>query len=96
LLALSGALGTLLCFLINVATIVLLLKVIFSWVMAMSGAPISGPFRTVIEIVDDVTNPILRPLQRLIPPVRAGGMGLDLSPMLAFVILIVLRQVIGC
>ena len=47
-------------------------------------------------IVEDVTEPVLKPLRALIPPVRAGGMGLDLSMIVAFVILFVLRQAFHC
>ncbi len=31
-----------------------------------------------------ITDPILVPLRRMLPPVRLGGMGLDLSPLVAF------------
>jgi uncharacterized protein YggT (Ycf19 family) len=37
---------------------------------------------------------VLEPLRRLIPPVRAGGVGIDLSLAVAFVILWVLRGAI--
>jgi YggT family protein len=50
----------------------------------------SGPLRTVWNVLHALTDPVLRPLRGLIPPVRAGAMGLDLSPMLAFVIILVL------
>jgi uncharacterized protein YggT (Ycf19 family) len=37
-----------------------------------------------------VTDPILRPLRGIIPPVRAGGMGIDVSPMVAFIVIFIL------
>ena len=40
--------------------------------------------------------PVLRPLRNMIPPVRAGGVGLDLSIIVAFVILAVLRSALNC
>jgi len=58
--------------------------------------PYSGPFRTVLDLLEDVTEPVLRPLRALIPPIRAGGVGLDLSIIIAFVILAVLRQALNC
>ena len=48
--------------------------------------------RTVLDLLDDVTEPVLRPLRALIPPIRAGGVGIDLSIIIAFVILLVLRS----
>jgi YggT family protein len=50
----------------------------------------------VLDVLDDVTEPVLRPLRALIPPIRAGGMGLDLSIIVAFVILAVLRTALKC
>jgi YggT family protein len=41
-----------------------------------------------------VTDPVLRPLRGLIPPLRAGAMAMDFSPVLAFVILLVLIRAI--
>jgi YggT family protein len=49
-----------------------------------------------LDLLDDVTEPILRPLRALIPPIRAGGVGLDLSIIIAFVILAVLRTALNC
>ena len=51
------------------------------------------PTPTILDLIDDVTDPVLRPLRALMPPIRAGGVGLDLSPLIAFVILFVLRSV---
>jgi YggT family protein len=50
----------------------------------------------VLDLLDDVTEPVLRPLRALIPPIRAGGVGLDLSIIIAFVILAVLRTALNC
>jgi YggT family protein len=41
-----------------------------------------------------LTDPVLGPLRRLLPPVRMGGMALDLSPIVAFFGLSVLRGVL--
>jgi len=42
------------------------------------------------------TEPILGPLRRALPPVRFGGMGFDLSPMIVLFGIIFLRPIIGC
>jgi YggT family protein len=87
----------LLCIVLTIYTIVLFARVIVSWA-ALFGmrTPISGPFRTVLDLLEDVTEPVLRPLRAIIPPVRAGGVGLDLSILVAFVILAVLRIALDC
>jgi len=85
------------CVVLTIYTLVLFVRVILSWALVLGfRPPISGPFRTVVDAVDGVTEPVLKPLRALIPPVRAGGIGLDLSIIIAFVILFVLRTAIGC
>jgi YggT family protein len=69
---------------------VLLARILSSWFPP----PITGPMRTVWELLHDVTEPILAPVRRMMPPVQAGGMGLDFSPIVVFVILGVLQSVI--
>lgn len=81
------------CLVLAVYTIVLLIRVIVSWAILFGfRPPYAGPLRTAIDLLEDVTEPVLRPLRALIPPIRAGGVGLDLSIIIAFVILAVLRQ----
>jgi len=93
----QGPLVRLLCVVATVYSLILFAKVILSWVTMFGGrSPRSGILRALIELIDDVTEPVLRPLRNLIPPVRMGAVGLDLSIILLFVILIVLRQALGC
>jgi YggT family protein len=86
-----------LCVVLTIYTIVLFVRVLVSWAYLFGfRPPISGPLRTIIDLLEDVTEPVLRPLRALIPPIRAGGVGLDLSIIIAFVILAVLRQALNC
>ena len=95
--AAENALLNILCVVLTVYTILLFVRVIISWV-TMFGfrPPYSGPLRTILDLLEDVTEPVLRPLRTLIPPIRAGGVGLDLSIIIAFVILAVLRTALNC
>jgi len=84
----SGPIGDLLCVALWLLTIVLLIRVIASWVIALGGRPpVSGPLRTGYDLLMDVTEPMLRPIRRILPP---AGM-FDLSVVIAFVIIFVLR-----
>jgi YggT family protein len=74
------------CDLLLLYNFILFIRVLSSWFPR----PSSGALRVVWNVLHALTDPILRPLRGLIPPVRAGAMGLDLSPMLAFVIILVL------
>ncbi len=56
------------------------LVIVLSWFPQQPGSPISQAFRWLRRITD----PVLEPVRRLIPPV--GGM-LDLSPMIVLFVL---------
>jgi YggT family protein len=90
----DGFFSELLCIVVTVYWILLFIRVLLSWA-TMFGfrPPLSGPVRVIIDLLEDVTEPVLRPLRNMIPPVRAGGMGLDISILVAFVILSVLQRV---
>ena len=91
----QSAIVEVLCVVLFVYWILLLVRVIVSWAELFGfRRPYSGPLHTALGLLYAVTEPVLRPLRGLIPPIRAGGMGLDLSIILAFVILFVLRRAI--
>jgi YggT family protein len=86
----GNAFGRLLCIALSVYSFVLLARVIVSWIeLAGWRPPTTGPLRTVFELLFDVTEPVLRPIRKILPP--AGQ--LDLSVIVAFVIIFVLRSV---
>jgi YggT family protein len=70
--------------------IVLLIRVLSSWFPV----PPSGPVRTIVGWTYTLTEPVLRPLRGLIPPVRMGAVGLDLSAMILFIAIGILLQVV--
>lgn len=76
--------------------LLILFAVFITSFLQMAGVrlPSSGPGRAALDLLDDVTRPVLEPLRRVVPPVRAGGIGIDLSLTIAFVILLVLRSAI--
>jgi YggT family protein len=93
----QSALMDIVCVVLTVYTIILFIRVLVSWAFLFGfRPPYSGPLRTILDLLDDVTEPVLRPLRALIPPIRAGGVGLDLSIIIAFVILAVLRTALNC
>ena len=81
---------TIVCSLIQIYILLLVVRVVMSWF------PISpnGPAETVAGFLYMVTDPVLVPLRRILPPVRMGAMALDLSPIVAFFALTVLRGIL--
>ena len=86
----------LICLLLNLATLVLFAWIILSYVVNFGRLPWGHPIRKIYDALSNAINPILMPIRRVLPPVRAGTVGLDLSPLVLFLIIIVLRSVLGC
>jgi YggT family protein len=85
----------LLCLLLTVYSVILLALVVTSFLQLVGvRMPSSGPGRAALDLLDDLTRPVLEPLRRIVPPIGAGGVGIDLSVAIAFVILWVLRSVV--
>jgi YggT family protein len=80
-----------LCFLLRAAAIILLIRVVVSWLPVLGiRMPSTGPVRTATDLLNDVTEPVLRPLRKVVP--SSGGF--DLSVVVAFVIIFVLQTAI--
>ncbi len=67
----------------NILYFVLVVRIILSWVNA-------DPHNEIVQIIYRVTDPILAPFRRL--PLQMGG--IDFSPIVAFLVLSVLRSFI--
>lgn len=76
---------------------VYLLLLVARWIMDLvfafsrSFRP-SGPATLGFEVVYTATDPPLKLLRRLIPPLRLGSVALDLAFLVLFVVVVVLRQ----
>jgi YggT family protein len=81
-----------LCVILFLYWVVLFIRIIFSWIPP----PISGIGRTIFEVVRDLTEPVLGLVRGLLPPIRMGMAALDLSPIIVFIALAVIRSAIGC
>ncbi len=78
------------CILLFAYWIVFLVRIVSSWFPI----PFSGPLRRVMDLVYAVTEPVMRPLRNLLPPLRVGAIALDLSPILVFIVIGVLQQAV--
>ena len=79
--------------LILVYLVLIFVRIIMSWIPRI---PYNRVLDAVLNFVRDVTDPYLNLFRRIIPPVRMGPGALDLSPIIAtFVLLIVGGLVTG-
>jgi YggT family protein len=80
------------CIALTIYWVILFVRILLSWFPP----PLSGLGRTLFDIVHDLTDPVLGLVRGLLPPVRMGTVGLDLSPIVVFVALGVLQAALGC
>ncbi|MDH3606470.1 MAG: YggT family protein [Acidimicrobiia bacterium] len=77
--------------LVLVLIFALIVRIILDWVQVPAGHPV-GRLRTALA---SVTDPLLVPLRRLIPPVRLGAVALDVSVIVLLVGLNILYSVLA-
>lgn len=65
--------------LLQAYVLVLIAYVIVAWVPRMP-----EPLQPVARGIEAVVDPLLRPLRRVMPPLRLGGVGIDLSILVLF------------
>jgi len=90
-LGVSGGLR-IVCALLTIYLIILFVRILSSWFPP----PRTEPLATVMGALFTLTDPVLRPLRNIMPPLRMGMMALDLSPIIVFIGIGVLRTAIGC
>ncbi|MEW6534589.1 MAG: YggT family protein [Candidatus Auribacterota bacterium] len=68
--------------LLSLYELILFIRIIMSWIQP-------DPYNPVVRFLHSMTDPILIPLRRIIPPL--GGM-IDLSPMILFILIEFLKR----
>lgn len=80
---------------INTLTLVYLVlifvRILMSWIPRV---PYNRYLAAFLKFISDVTDPYLNLFRRVLPPVRMGGAGLDLSPIVATIVLIVVSSIV--
>jgi YggT family protein len=73
--------------------ILIFVRILLSWIPRI---PYNPTLSAIINFIHEVTDPYLNLFRRILPPVGGGGFALDLSPIIAiFVLLIVRALVVG-
>lgn len=78
------------CVVLQAYWIVVVARIIMEWIPVSYDHPVAR----IRSSLRTVTEPLLAPLRAMLPPVRMGGMGLDLSPIILLVGLSLLTGVI--
>jgi len=69
---------------LNIYMWVIIIRALISWVNP-------DPHNPIVQILTRMTEPALRPIRRLVPPYRIG---IDLSPLIAILIIIFLQYAV--
>jgi YggT family protein len=77
--------------LILVYLILIFIRIILTWIPRIPYNPVLS---AVIKFVTDVTDPYLNLFRRILPPVRLGPGAIDLSPIVATFVLIIIRGIL--
>ena len=78
--------------LVLVYVVLIFIRIIMSWIPRI---PYNRFLDTALGFVRDVTDPYLNLFRRFIPPVRMGPGALDLSPILATFVLIIVGSIVA-
>jgi YggT family protein len=68
-----------LCLALSIYYVILIVRIILSWVPSLP-----EPLMPLARGVRALTDPLLQPLRGTIPPVQMGTLALDLSPLILF------------
>jgi YggT family protein len=71
--------------------ILIFARILMSWIPRI---PQSATLRPVLDFITDTTDPYLNIFRRLMRPIGAGGMAIDISPIIAIFVLIIAERII--
>ena len=69
--------------LIDIFLLAVIIRVVLSWLNP-------DPFNPAVALIERLTDPIMRPAQRMVPPIS----GIDLSPMVVIISLVLLQMLV--
>ena len=72
--------------------VLILIRIVLSWVPRI---PYNRATNAIVTFVGDVTDPYLKLFRRILPPVRLGPAALDLSPMIASFVLLLVAGIVS-
>jgi YggT family protein len=78
--------------LVYVYLALIFVKIVVSWVPTI---PYHRWLSAFLTFVDDVTGPYLRLFRRFVPMVKFGAGGLDLSPMIGTIVLLIVGPIVA-
>ncbi len=80
--------------LFTVYFVLIISRIVLSWVQAFRPLPYNRVLRAVTGFIQETVDPYLNIFRRLLPTLNLGGMGLDLSPIIGIIVLVLVQSVV--
>ena len=80
---------TVVCLALDIYWIILIARIILSWVPSLP-----EPLLPVARLVRAATDPLMLPLRGMLPPVQMGAVAFDLSPLIIFFGVSIIRSLL--
>ncbi len=75
--------------------LVLVARLVLEWSVVLAGPAAPGSFRSkAFDVIFRITEPILAPVRKVLPPLRAGGFSIDLAFVVVFLAISIIRSII--
>jgi YggT family protein len=69
--------------LFQLLTVLILVRAVLSWIQP-------DPYHPIVRTLRQITDPLLVPIQRIVPPIS----GIDISPIVALILIEILRRLV--
>jgi len=80
------------CVLLTLYIVLIVIRVVLTWFPTSPGSPVA----TINRLLASLTDPVLAPVRRVIPPIRLGGAYLDISSIVVIFGGSILLSLVGC
>ena len=82
-------------FALMLVQLVLVIRVVLDWSVVLAGPAAPGSLRSrALDVIYTITEPILAPVRKMLPPLRAGGVSIDLAFIVVFLAISVILSFI--
>ncbi|RJQ78180.1 YggT family protein [Pseudonocardiaceae bacterium YIM PH 21723] len=86
-----GLIGFVLGWAVTIFVVLLIVRMILDWVAVAGGG---GGGARVRAFAYSATEPVIAPVRRALPPIRAGGVGIDIAFTVVFIAALILRSLL--
>lgn len=83
--------GTLLGYALTVFVLLLIARLVLDWAVVLARGPLW--VRRARALTHAGTEPVIAPVRRVLRPVRAGGLSIDLAFTAVFILVLILRSI---